>query len=406
MKRGSPESTAVTVLAICFVMNLLARGVGETWVVFLLPVGVEFHWSRAELAGVYSVFMVVHGLASPVAGFAFDRVGPRFSYTLGLASLGIGYFLAGRLSALWQFYLCIGVLGGVGVALIGMVTASGLVSRWFRARIGTVMGVAYAGLGCGVIAVVPLTQWLIEHSGWRETYGAIGAALLLMLPLVAFLPWRRYAAGHPDFALPRGDSAAAGWTLVRALRDRAFWGLVAVFFFTGAAIYATSIQIVAYLVHIGFGSLEAATAFGFMGLLSTSGMMAAGWMVDHYGRRRTATIAFSLTFAGFGLLFVMTFVPAAWLLVLFVIFFGTSSGSRGPVVSTLAAELFPGAGLGAIYGAITLGMGLGAGMGSWISGLLYDATGGYIACFAFGFFAAVIALAQFWITPALAYGRR
>ena len=58
----------VAVLAIGFVMNMLLRGVSETYVVFLLPLGAEFGWSRTELTGVYSLYMLVHGACSPLAG--------------------------------------------------------------------------------------------------------------------------------------------------------------------------------------------------------------------------------------------------------------------------------------------------------------------------------------------------
>ncbi len=406
MTRDALKNTAFTVLAVCFLMNLLARGVGETWVVFLLPVGAEFGWSRTELAGVYSVFMIVHGLSAPLVGLAFDVFGPRASYALGLAFLGAGYSIAGHVDALWQIYVCVGVFGGIGVAALGMVTASGLISRWFRARIGTAMGLAYAGLGSGVILLVPLTQWTIEQIGWRGTYTWLGGALLVALPLLLVLPWRSYAAGHPQYASMRAAGAPGGWTLARAARDRGFWGLVAVFFFTGAAIYATTIQVIAYLVEIGFTPFKAATAFGFAGALSVAGMTAAGWMTDRLGRRRTAAITFSFTIAGIGFLLLLALKPGAPLLVLFVLCFGISAGSRGPVVSTLAAELFPGGGLGAIYGVITMGMGVGAGAGSWLSGMLYDLSGGYVACFAFAAAAAALGLAQFWLVPELAGGRR
>jgi uncharacterized membrane protein YedE/YeeE len=42
-----------------------------------------------------------------------------------------GYFIAGQLAQLWQFYLCIGLLGGLGASAIGMVPAAALISRWF-----------------------------------------------------------------------------------------------------------------------------------------------------------------------------------------------------------------------------------------------------------------------------------
>ena len=87
---------------------------------------------------------------------------------------------------------------------MGMVPASALVSRWFRARLGTAMGITYAGLGMGVIAVVPLTQWLIERDGWRSTYATLGGFLLILLPILLVLPWKHFAAGNPEFGAERG----------------------------------------------------------------------------------------------------------------------------------------------------------------------------------------------------------
>ena len=43
-------------------------------------------------------------------------------------------------------------------------------------------------------------------------------------------------------------------------------------------------------------------------------------------------------------------------------------GARGPIIVTLVALLFPGGGVGAIYGTLSLALGLGAALGSWISG--------------------------------------
>jgi MFS family permease len=86
---------AFAVLALCFTFNLLARGISETYAVFLLPLGSEFGWERAELASVYSIYMLVHGITAPLAGLLFDRLGPRLVYAFGFACYGGGYYLAG-----------------------------------------------------------------------------------------------------------------------------------------------------------------------------------------------------------------------------------------------------------------------------------------------------------------------
>ena len=92
------------------------------------------------------------------------------------------------LSKLWQFQLVIGLMSGLGVSMLGMVPASMLISRWFRDRMSTAMGVAYAGFGTGTIVVVPLAQRSIELTGWRDTYWAMGLIALGLMPLLLLLP--------------------------------------------------------------------------------------------------------------------------------------------------------------------------------------------------------------------------
>jgi predicted MFS family arabinose efflux permease len=65
------------------------------------------------------------------------------------------------------------------------------------------------------------------------------------------------------------------------------------------------------------------------------------------------------------------------------------------------AVLFPGGGVGAIYGTLSLAMGLGAGLGSWLSGVLYELTGSYVASFALAIGGALMGLAMFWSVPSL-----
>jgi MFS family permease len=134
---SSSYAMPVLVLLLCFLFNLTGRGVSDTYLVFLLPLGSEFGWHRSQMTSVYSALMVVGGLASPLVGMVFERFGPRVLYGSGLILLGTGHFLAGQLQQLWQFYLCISVLGGLGVSAMGMVPASALISRWFHGRLST-----------------------------------------------------------------------------------------------------------------------------------------------------------------------------------------------------------------------------------------------------------------------------
>lgn len=78
---SSPAGTAATVLFLCFAFNMLGRGVADAYIVFLLPLGTEFGWSRSQLSSVFSIYLVVVGLAAPLTGMLFDRFGPRIVYS-------------------------------------------------------------------------------------------------------------------------------------------------------------------------------------------------------------------------------------------------------------------------------------------------------------------------------------
>jgi len=406
---GSSASMAIGVLTLCFLFNFIGRGVGDTYMVFLLPLGAEFGWLRTEMTSVYSTLMITSGLAAPLGGMVFDRWGPRVLYAGGLGLLGIGYFLAGRSSELWQFYLCVGILGGLGAAAVGMVPAAALISRWFRHRLTTALGLAYAGFGCGSLLIVPFAQTLIDSGGWRHAYEVLGTLLLVLLPLSLALPWRAMAAGlpsrtpaaaHPLGTSPAGAAGAAG-PVRAALRDRPFWLLVQVMFFTAVGMYLVIVQSVAYLVDVGFTPLQAAGAFGVAGMLSVVGMSSAGWMADRFGHRRATTISFTGTAMGIALLFAMSYEPSHWLLVAYVLLFGICQGARGPLIAGLSAQFFAGPGQSTIYGVIFACMSIGSGIGALLSGVLHDLTGGYRAAFVLAMVCVLLAALPFWTSTAL-----
>ena len=332
----------------------------------------------------------------------FERWGPRVLYAGGLALLGSGYFLASKVTALWQFYACISLLGGLGAAAIGMVPAAALISRWFERRLSTAIGIAYAGFGCGSLLIVPLAQTLIDADGWRHAYQVIGGSLLVVLRLSLAVPWRTIRAGLPSLVVPRHRVAAGAGPVRAALRDRTFWRLVQVMFFTAVGMYLIIVQSVAYLVDVGFTPLQAAAAFGAAGVLSVVGVSSAGWLADRFGHRRAATVSFVGTFLGISLLFAMSYGASLAMLVAYVLLFGICQGARGPLVAGLSARLFSGPGQATIYGVIFACMSVGSGIGALLAGALHDLTGGYRAGFVLAMVCVLLAALPFWTSDALA----
>ena len=70
-----PARVALNVLALCFALSVLGRGLGESFTVFLKPISENFSWDRAQVVSVYSLCALASGLAAPLVGRLFDRRG-------------------------------------------------------------------------------------------------------------------------------------------------------------------------------------------------------------------------------------------------------------------------------------------------------------------------------------------
>lgn len=390
---GATAARAIGVLALCYFFNAVARGVGDTYMVFLLPLQAEFGWQRAQMTGIYSTLMLVAGLASPFAGMVFERFGARVLYTGGIGLLAAGALVASQARELWHLYLGLGVLGGLGSGAIGMVPAAAILSWWYGPRLSTAIGIAYAGFGSGSLVMVPLAQALIDAWGWRSAYVGMGNVLLALAVGALCLPWRAITAPKPA---PGARAAVGAGPLRSALRQRSFWLLVQIMFFTALGMYLVMAQSVVYLVDVGFTPLQAATAFGAAGMLSVAGVSTSGWVSDRFSHRRAATLSFAGTTLGISMLYALSYRTSELLLVGYVVLFGICQGARGPVVASLSAKLFSGPGQATVYGAIYALMSVGTGLGAALSGALHDWTGGYRAGFLLALACIALAAAPFW----------
>jgi MFS family permease len=393
---------AFAVLALCFLLMALARGMSETFTVFLLPISGTFGWDRAQTVSVYSVGALCLGVAAPFVGRLFDHSGPRAVYAIGLLLLGAGFSAAAFAQQLWQLQICIGLAAGLGSACLGQVTSTLLVSRWFGPRLPTALAVVASAAGAGVLLLVPLAQILVDHAGWRGAYHILGGAMLAATVPLLLLPWRRITAGAGHVVrVAQTRVADDTWTLGSAMRHHAFWALSGIYFFTSIGMFSISVQVVTYLVEVGFPPLQAATAWGFSGVLLLFGMLTVSWLDGLLGRRRAILLSYSLTIAGIAMLWSLSRHPNIWSLGGFLFCFGSTMGSRGPLVAAATVSIFRGRRVGTIMGTISIGSGIGSAIGSWTGGLIHDWSQSYDLVFAFATASVLLGMTPFLVAPAL-----
>src|SRR4029453_5719835 len=154
-----------------------------------------------------------------------------------------------------------------------------------------------------------------------------------------------------------------------ALRTRAFWALFFAYLCTPLAVFSVVTHSVAFAVDHGFPRLFVAGIFGLTGLLSVVGRIGFGFPAARVARATLATISYGFTALGTLSLLTLEVWPHAAALYGYALLFGLGFGARGPILTAIASQLFPGRRFGVIYGFLSVGNGIGGGGGPGFGGL-------------------------------------
>ncbi|MCX7981667.1 MAG: MFS transporter [Syntrophales bacterium] len=378
------------IVAVSFLNLAVVFGIWYSFSVFLVAVAKDFGWQRAETSGVFSVFMVVQSLAAVIVGAFIDRLGPRIVFPAATVLVAGGLLLTSTINSLLEYYLWYGFLTPIGICAIGYIAHSIVLPRWFEKKRGLAIGIAMAGVGVGMQLLVPLAQHMINLWGWREAYRVLACFTFLALFFPnAFLQRRNPEAMGltPDGGTPASEITATSpvrrhvtqpvaGTMGEAIRTLSFWFLVASSFFTSWAIQSTLIHQVAAVVEKGFSAARGAFFFGLAGIIGSIGKIGFGYLSDRLGRE--PAFALGMASAILGVLSLVLLCPQAPIfLYLYAILFGLGYGSIAPIFPARSADFFLGPDFGKIVGIFSLMGGMGGALGVWLSGKIFDLTGGY-----------------------------
>lgn len=370
------------IVAGAFSVLFVAYGIQYSFGVFFAALRAEFAWSRASLSGAFSLYAFLYCVVGFLAGRLTDRWGPRVVIATGGLVLGGALMSLAAVSSLWQVYLLYG-----GVAALGMgsayVPCNSTVAKWFVRRRGLAAGLASAGGSAGTFVLPPVAMLLVATAGWRVAYVVFGAALAILLNLLARLMRRdpESVGQFPDGAsgpLPPAAEPRQGWRLATATRTPAFWLLGAAFTATWIPVFIPVVHLVAFSQDLGFSAAVGASAMSLVGAGGLTGRLALGPVSDRVGRKRTVALGMALQTVAFAALAAVngraSLYAAAFL-------FGFSYGAVSALFAAMVADFF---GRDQTGGLVGLLFAIAGSMGAWGplgAGAIHDATGRYTLAF-------------------------
>lgn len=351
--------------------------------VFLPVLADGFGWSRGAIATALSVNLAVGGLTGFGIGALADRHGPRVPLAFTVALAGAAFALVSIVGSLWQLYLFVGLMGGVGMSAFYLLSASTVV-RWFSDRRGLALALVFVGFNLGYISGGPLAAGLIDALGWRTAYAVLGGACGIVTTLAALtvrLPrGREGVAPAPPPSPAAGTVAAqgAGLTLGQALVAPRQWGLNVSWLLLGGLTMMLTVHVVPFARDRGIDLASASLALTGYGLGAVTGRIAGGAISDRFGISATLQTGYGLQVAA---LLALGLVPSHAMLIASLAVFGLGVAAADTMIMRVIPDVFGFRALGAIMGVLTLGWRFGAALGPSAAGFLRDVTGSYAVPF-------------------------
>lgn len=392
-------SSRYVVLGLLALTLSIVYGIWYCYSVIMVALLREFGWSRSVLAGAFSLFTLMHGFTNPVVGALCARVSPPRIVAVGGVVLASSLWLDSLVAQPWHLYLSFGVGTAVGVATSGWVPALIQAQRRFPDRLGLAIGIVSAGVGLGILVVVPLCQLLIDAYGWRTAFRVLAIACLVwIVPVGIYLARDADAAPLPATlgAGARAGSAAGtggpsevvvrrapapAMTLAEAARTAPFWLVIAASIFGNICAQTMHVHQVVYLVDHGLAAIVAATVVSVVGGASIIAKILGGWASDHVDRE--------FVYIGGALFMVVALLalmavgasPTRWGAFGYAVLLGIGYSVTASVMPAIASDRFSGPHFGTIVGMALMASAVGSALGPWLAGYLFDITGSYMVPF-------------------------
>lgn len=314
--------------------------------VIALDIQTSFGITGTLLGVLGSAYFYTYAIMQLPTGLMADSWGPRKTVSVFFVIAGIGSILMGVASNL-PMAIFGRILVGIGVSTV-FVCNFKLLSEWFTTRQFLIMGSAFMAMGgIGALSSSAPLAWVSNVFGWRLTLIGVGVITLIMAVLVfAFVRNRPSDMGLPPIgAVLHAEKERIGLMsgMKMVITSGRFWPVsIWAFFVIGISFAVGGLWGGPYLMQVyGLSKTAAGGVLSTFALSLIFGSPALGWIGNRFGRKPALIGCSIIMLAVCGLM--SLYVDSMSLPVLYILFFLLffTGGPSGPIVATVAKELFP-----------------------------------------------------------------
>jgi MFS family permease len=373
-------------------MGCVALGALFSLPVLLRTITADTGWSTTGVSAAMTLGFVAMAVGSIAWGTLSDKIGARWTCSIGSLLLGAGLALASAAHSLGAFQLAFGVVVGLAASAI-FAPIMACVTGWFETQRSLAVSLVSAGFGVAPLTMSPLVASLAGTHTWRQVLEFMAVIVVGVLVPVALLLRRSPALEREDAPAAGAAGAESTMSIRHLVRSPQFIVLALTNFFCCATHSGPIIHTVSYAVTCGIPLLTAVSIYSVEGLAGLGGRIAFGIAGDRFGARRTLIVGLAMqAFFAAGYYFagsLGTFYTVALL-------FGFTYGGVMPLYAVLARENFPLRIMGTVIGGTAMAGSLGMATGPVLGGWLYDTFGSYgslyLAAWGFGIVAMLMAM--------------
>jgi MFS family permease len=215
---------AVSTLAMIGTLPGRTQGLG----LITEPLLRDLQISRVSFAQINLVATLVGSLFCIGIGKLIDRAGSRIVLTVTALALGLTVLGMSQAGTALAMLIAVTLTRGFGQSALSVVSLA-MIGKWFRRKLTKAMAIYALAMSIGFMAAFPLVGALVQSSGWRMAWAAIGLCLVFGLAPIAWLCDRStpeaIGAEVDGGAVNHGEEKITGMqtTLGGALRSPAFW---------------------------------------------------------------------------------------------------------------------------------------------------------------------------------------